>query len=242
MLDREHILSEIRRCAAVNGGVPLGRQRFEAATGIRESDWAGRYWVRWSEAVDEAGLATNLFNQAHSEDHLLRQLALLVRELGRFPVRAELDLRRRQDAAFPSAKTFERFGNKEARIAKLVEYCASDPTLSGVYEICAPLITPQPMQDEATDAPSGRTDGYVYLVKSGKHYKIGRSNSAGRRFYEIGLQLPEELKVIHHVQTDDPVGIERYWHERFANKRANGEWFALTSEDVKAFKRRRTFM
>jgi hypothetical protein len=33
------------------------------------------------------------------------------------------------------------------------------------------------------------SDGYVYLAKSGRHYKIGRSNSIGRREYELAIQL-----------------------------------------------------
>lgn len=79
-------------------------------------------------------------------------------------------------------------------------------------------------------------------MKSGRHYKIGRSNSTGRRAYELAVQLPEKLSLVHAIETDDPVGIERYWHERFATKRANGEWFALTKADVAAFRRRRKFM
>jgi hypothetical protein len=238
-MDREQILDAIRRCAEENGGRPLGRERFYAATGIRESDWSGRFWIRWNDALVEAGFTPNRLNAAHEEEHLLRQLALFVRELGRYPVEAEVRMRRRTDPTFPSANTFRRFGNKQATIGRLAAYCETESELGDVLAILDPLVEAESEVDENPGAGPAASDGFVYLVKSGKHYKIGRSNSAGRRFYEIGLQLPEAVKVVHYLTTDDPVGIERYWHDRFADRRANGEWFALTAADVKAFRRRR---
>ena len=62
------------------------------------------------------------------------------------------------------------------------------------------------------------------------------------RNYSIGIKLPEKLEIIHEITTDDSVGIEKYWHNRFADKRLEGEWFNLSSEDVAAFKRRKNFM
>ena len=72
----------------------------------------------------------------------------------------------------------------------------------------------------------------------GKYYKIGHTGSLGRREYELALQLPEKLTLVHSISTDDPTGIEAYWHKRFEQKRANGEWFELSTRDVRAFKRR----
>lgn len=82
-------------------------------------------------------------------------------------------------------------------------------------------------------------DGQVYLLKSGRFHKIGRSVHAGARERQLAIQPPEPAKVVHAIRTDDPVGIEAYWHQRFASRRKNGEWFDLASEDIAAFRRRK---
>jgi len=238
-MDKQPILDEIRRTAEANGGAALGKQRFLAETGIRESDWVGRFWVKWSDAVREAGYEANAKQAAFEDDWLLEKLACFVRELGRYPVRAELRMKARSDPDFPSHNTFGRFGRKAQVASALVNWCKSTSGWEDVQAICAPLaIHPNPDEAAEQDVQSPEP-GHVYLLKSGKYYKIGRSNAPGRREYELAIQLPEPVVTVHTIRTDDPVGIERYWHQRFSSRRKNGEWFELRREDVSAFRRRR---
>lgn len=97
----------------------------------------------------------------------------------------------------------------------------------------------EPEPSQAEPEQSGEEEaGCVYLAQSGQHFKIGRSNTLEDRIRTLKIQLPEKLVVVHHIKTDDPPGIETYWHRRFADQRKNGEWFELSPEDVEMFKAR----
>jgi hypothetical protein len=242
MFTREQIISEIQRVATEQGRPP-GSQVFAKETGIRETDWRGRYWARWGDALADAGLGSNEFNARMSDEAIAEAMVRAIRDLGRFPTHAELKLRRRSDPEFPAATTLIRRGN-QAGIARIVlDFCLRSPdALADVIEVVEPLTATTDANTEPIGTGRDETVvGQVYLLRLGQHYKLGRSNAFGRRERELSIQMPERATTVHVINTDDPVGIEGYWHRRFAEKRVrpDAEWFELSAEDVRAFKRRR---
>lgn len=240
MLTKDDVLREIRRTAAENGGVAPGKIAFFAATGIRESDWSGRWWTTWSAAVREAGLEPQRLNPRLNDDLVLDAAARIIRKYGRFPTSAEIRFECNSDRTLPSHNTFHRFGGLRGLRTRLRAFTAE----RGLSDVAA-AIGEHPDEPLAADVvPDGEdtralADGFVYLIKSGRHFKIGKANSVEARHRQLKIQLPQAAEVVHRIKTDDPFGIESYWHRRFADKRLNGEWFALSAEDIKAFRRRK---
>ena len=240
-MTKAEIIKEIKRTAAENGGVPLGSRRFATETGIRDPEWKCKYWARWSEAILEAGYEPNEMTKAHGEAALLDKSAKLSLRLGRLPAVADIRLQMKNGLEFPDWNSFTRqFGGKPKLVAKLKEFCQSRPEYVPVVALCG-SYAPRVREESGEPKPNFQQSGYVYLLKHGsrREYKIGRTNNALRRAGEIAIELPERAKPIHVIETDDPVGIEVYWHKRFADKRKNGEWFELNAADVAAFKRRK---
>lgn len=240
---KEHILREIRRLADENDGAPVGKDRFETLTGIGEGVWRGRYWARWGDAVREAGLEPNSWqSQVHDDEALVRVLALLVREYGSFPTTAELKMRRLADRTTPESTVFSRrFGGKGQQITRVLAFADANPEFADVAAICAPLVAsgrPTVKRAAADASEALPVTGVVYLIRMAEFHKVGRSNDLDRRTRELRIQLPVKEELVHTIETDDPSGIEAYWHKRFASRRANGEWFQLKPDDVEAFKRR----
>lgn len=235
-MDKSAIIDEILKTAQENGGKPLGQERFFRETGIGPAQWLGRYWMRWSEALIECGFEPNKYTTSYTDEYILEKYALLIRELRRVPIKLELKAKARSDKTFPSHTVFDRLGAKHMRISRLAQFCSSRPE----FEDIKVFLNDVPKDRAEDDIGNNKVQkGYVYLVQHGarKEYKIGRTNNPIRREGELNIELPERLQPIHWVETDDPPGIERYWHNRFASKRKNGEWFELTPADLKAFRR-----
>ncbi len=242
-MDKQEIIEEIRRTAKLNNGKALGKKRFEKETGIKESDWYPYHWLRWNDVIKEAGLVPNQLNTAISKDVAIEKLIGFIMEIGHFPVSGEFRIKARQDSTFPSEGVFTKFGGKKKLVAVVISYCRTRGGLDDVIEICTEHVDEvESTSSENTEGVTEEGDGFVYLMKSGRYYKIGRTDAVGRRHSEIRTQMPEDVKVVHDIRTDDPSGIEAYWHKRFSAKRKNGEWFDLTRADINAFKRRKKFM
>lgn len=199
------------------------------------SAWLGIYWARWGDALLEAGLTPNQLQGQSKLDELFEGLAQAIRHYQKMPVEAELRMYRRINSAFPSHRTLNnRFKSKEEMLDAFRGWTSGKDGYSDILEFLPE--TAVVIQRASIARPK---EGYVYLIASGKHYKIGRSDQLERRVKEIRIALPEAATLVHTIRTDDPPGIEAYWHRRFADQRANGEWFALTPQDVAAFKRRK---
>jgi AcrR family transcriptional regulator len=233
---RDFIIQEIQRLAAAAGGRAPGQQLFTKETGIAPHQWRGRYWARWGDALNDAGFQPNDWNGKLDSEEVLREIARAVRHFGRLPTKDELLLRRRTDPNIPSDQAIRRhFGRRDDIVTALIKLTAEDP---GYADLAAmlPAITSTAI---TRPSPSKAVDGFVYLIRSGDFYKIGRSDDAERRFKQITVSLPDKAELFHTIRTDDPPGIEAYWHRRFGDRRTNGEWFKLTSQDVSAFKKRK---
>jgi len=233
-ITKEDILDAIRRTAKENGRKPLGVARFGKETGINPYDW-GKFWARFGDAQKEAGFMPNQLQGAYNNEFLMEKIIGLARKLGKFPTYREIEVEKNDDTEFPNKGVFYRLGSKEQFVAKVVDYCKDKKGYDDIINLYE-VVRKKSIKGENIDNYNIKI-GEVYLFKSGRYYKIGKTNDTVRRGNELKIQLPERCTLIHSIKTDDPSGIETYWHKRFQAKRMEGEWFDLNSAEVKAFKR-----
>ncbi len=237
-MDRQRILAEVQRTAAANDGRPLGYRSFEKATGITPHAWS-HYWARWGDTLSEAGFEPNLPHASYTHSFVAASIVDLTRRLGRYPTWRDWSIERRSNATFPSVETVRRFGGTDAVRTIVVEYCRGREDCTDVWQLIQDSVSVGARSPVETLTDSG----FVYLIKSGHQYKIGKTKRLGQRSRQFAIQLPHPHVVIHKIDTDDITGIESYWHRRFADKRlGTSEWFALSAADVRAFQKRRKSM
>lgn len=85
--------------------------------------------------------------------------------------------------------------------------------------------------------PAAPTPGFVYLLKSPYGYKIGKTVNIKSRTRLFEVKLPFKFTLEYHALFEDYSLAERHLHQQFVNKRLEGEWFDLNTDDVNSIKR-----
>ena len=93
-ITKEEIVREIQRIARENSNSSPGIGQFFQATGIKDSDWKGVYWARWSDAVREAGFTPNTMQIPFEESVFFEKLNLRTRNLAEILEPARLEFSR----------------------------------------------------------------------------------------------------------------------------------------------------
>lgn len=239
-MTKEEAVRLILDLAAQNGG-KLSFRKFIDETGIPEQRLRREPWfTRWNNLLQEIGLTTEQFsNEQTPDDEIAAAVAELILLLKRWPTEDEFARNKKANPKFPDVRVIRR-AKKSGKLRSLLEHYNSDDDSQDIVRgVATDLPTIKNEEDLGPDV-SLRVQGYVYLMKNERSYKIGFTNSPSRRHREVRIELPNETLLIHTIETDDPKGIEKYWHNRFAKKQiGNSEWFKLDAVDIKAFKRRK---
>jgi len=79
--------------------------------------------------------------------------------------------------------------------------------------------------------------GFVYVLRAESgHYKIGRTKSPDSRMKTFSVKLPFRVEYELLIRSDNCRELEKGLHARFSDRRVDGEWFALSPEDIEALK------
>ena len=89
------------------------------------------------------------------------------------------------------------------------------------------------------DAVSGPNAGVVYVLKSAYGFKVGRTRNIPARMRAFGVHLPFVYTIPLCVWFEDCHSAERRYHQIFAHKRINGEWFDLNDSDIQQIRLRK---
>lgn len=90
--------------------------------------------------------------------------------------------------------------------------------------------------EKIIEAPDlqGKAPGYVYFVQEYMNgsFKVGKTKNLEKRMNVFGVKLPFENKLIFLIKTGNHHQTEAAFHKHFADKRLEGEWFALNKDDL----------
>jgi hypothetical protein len=238
-MTKDAVIKRIRELAAQRGG-HVSFDVFLSETGIKDK-WLRRqdWWAGWNNLLSEIGLETRKFGVPRTpESRIAEAVATVIERDGCWPTEDDLARERKKDQTFPSLGVISPLRRSGALARMIVALGEKTEQFSKAALVAKEYL---PAETDTADIGSNeKVKGYVYMLRSGRRYKIGKSTDPSRRYREVRLELPDETHQVHTIPTDDPAGIEAYWHQRFAEKRVrNTEFFSLDANDVQAFKRRK---
>lgn len=76
---------------------------------------------------------------------------------------------------------------------------------------------------------------FIYLIKCGKLYKIGKAVDVDKRLKELSTGSAYPLTVKHKVTSLAAGKLESWLHQKFKPWRVRGEWFELPIESTRWF-------
>lgn len=228
---RREIVREIQAMAAANGGKIPARETFARESGIPVHYWRGVFWSNWSEALQESGFKRS--PAWRTDEELLDEYGKYALELKRLPTAPDLRLRSQKKRTSKWGTYSARFGGRDGLHLRLRTHWKGKKRGKEILKLCANRPV---RRARGTDMPI--VPGYVYLMRCGELYKIGKAENVEVRYKELVGLVPQELVILHRIKTDDSYGVETYWHKRFRKKWVKGEWYRLEREEVKVFCRR----
>jgi len=166
-MNRNGILDAIRSLAKDLGRVP-GQRKFHSETGISRTELWGAGFENYGAAVEAAGLEPNRLKVAHKKSEMLSKLAVLTREIKKFPTIGDLKVARSGDSAIPSYEAYFRLGGDSyKRVPRmLLEFCRGNDDFADVVPIVEARLSSESEVKEQPAKVSRRVNGYVYLVSS----------------------------------------------------------------------------
>lgn len=71
---------------------------------------------------------------------------------------------------------------------------------------------------------------YVYIIKQGDFFKIGKTYNLQSRLAGLQTATPEKIKIVAYVETDELCALEKELHKEMKPFHSHGEWFKFDSE------------
>ena len=187
-------------------------------------------FASYGEAREAAGFARGSMRIAYSDDELLAPLVVLLRTKKRWPIIGEFRAGHHTTAECPSHEAYLSAERREPLRERLLRWCGTEAQYSDIIAHLSSTASGRAARERTPARGAKVVTGQVYLMRygtRGNDYKIGISDTVGRRESQLDMMSSSDVRKVHVIETGDPRGIEAYWHERFKDRRVNADSLIL---------------